>query len=101
MGSLPIEARNCSARDEYGLERLEASGRADAVRRRHALYSLELALAAEQELTGPQQALWMDRLTDAHDNIRAALEWARTSVAALGLQLAGALWRFWHTHGHL
>jgi tetratricopeptide (TPR) repeat protein len=86
---------------EYGLERLEASGAADAVRRCHALHYRDLALTAEQELTGPRQAHWMDRLTEAHDNIRAALEWACARDVVLGLQLGGALWRFWHTHGHL
>jgi predicted ATPase/DNA-binding XRE family transcriptional regulator len=86
---------------EYGLERLEASGEPDAVRRCHALYYRDLALTAEQELTGPRQALWMDRLTEAHDNVRTALEWGCTSDIPLGLQLAGALWRFWYTHGYL
>ncbi|HEY8284222.1 MAG TPA: tetratricopeptide repeat protein [Chloroflexota bacterium] len=86
---------------EYALDRLEASGHAEAMRRRHALYYLDMALAAEPELTGPRQAFWFERLKHAHDNIRAALEWACMEDAALGLRLAGALWRFWNTHSHL
>jgi predicted ATPase/predicted Ser/Thr protein kinase len=85
---------------EYALERLEAQGELDELHRRHAERYLELVLAAEPELTRANQALWLDRLDEENDNIRAALTWA---VAAgeieLGLQFAGALVRFWSTRG--
>ena len=86
---------------EYALDRLRAGGQAEAARRRHALYYLDMALTAEPELIGPRQAFWFERLKQAHDNIRAALEWAYVEDAAIGLRLAGALWRFWNTHSHL
>jgi predicted ATPase/transcriptional regulator with XRE-family HTH domain len=86
---------------EYGLERLEAAGEANELRRRHALHYLGVVLAAEPELTGPRQVYWFERLKAAHDNIRAALEWAGEHDVVLGLRLAGALWRFWNTHSHL
>ena len=41
---------------EYGLERLEASGEAEALRRRHAALYLALAEASEPELRGPNRA---------------------------------------------
>jgi predicted ATPase/predicted Ser/Thr protein kinase len=85
---------------EYALERLEAQGELDQLHRRHAERYLELVLAAEPELTRANQALWLNRLDEENDNIRAALAW---TVAAgeveLGLQLAGALVRFWSTRG--
>ena len=57
-------------------------------------------LAAEPELTRANQALWLDRLDEENDNIRAALSWTIASgEVELGLQLAGALVRFWSTRG--
>jgi len=88
----------------YGLERLEATGEAAAVRRRHAAYYLALAEAAESELTGTEQARWLGRLEAEHDNMRAALAWARERAGdgdEMALQFAGALWRFWWMRGYL
>jgi predicted ATPase len=92
---------------EYALERLEAGdgGReAEALRKAHAAYFLALAERAEPELTGPAAAMWMDRLEREHDNLRAALGWARTGDergAETGLRLVAALWRFWWARGHV
>ena len=87
---------------EFSLEQLAASGEADALRRAHADYFLDLAQRAEPFLTGAQQGLWLERLDREHGNLRLALAWARDSGAsALGLRLAAAIWRFWYTRGDL
>jgi predicted ATPase/class 3 adenylate cyclase len=87
---------------EYGVEQLAASGEVTEVRQAHAAYYVRLAEEAERRLTGSEQRIWLERLEHEHDNLRAALAWARDSDDnALGLRLAAALWRFWYTHGYL
>jgi non-specific serine/threonine protein kinase len=87
---------------QYALERLEESGEAEAAKRAHARYFLALAEEAEPELLGPRETEWYDRLEQEHDNIRVALSYSLEGVEPkLGLRLAGAIWWFWHRHGHL
>ncbi|HEX5504002.1 MAG TPA: tetratricopeptide repeat protein [Thermomicrobiales bacterium] len=86
---------------EYATERLEASGEAGELRRRHAAYYFALAEAAEPELSGAAQTTWLARLAAEHDNLRAALAWALAGDPAAGLRLAAGLWLFWWTRGHL
>jgi tetratricopeptide (TPR) repeat protein len=86
---------------EYAVERLEASGAAETLRQRHAAYLLALAQAAEPELTGPQQIVWLDRLEQEHDNLRAALQWILDQrEAETALQFCAALRKFWQFHSH-
>jgi predicted ATPase len=87
---------------DYATEQLIGSDEYELVRHAHAHYFLALAEQAEPELTGPHQADWLARLEGEHDNLRAALGWAREQNAAeTALRLAGALWRFWYTRGYL
>jgi tetratricopeptide (TPR) repeat protein len=87
---------------QYAWERLVAAGEAEAMRRRHAQFYLALAEATEPKLLGPEQAAWTSRLDLEHDNLRAALAWARNQPgeAEHGLRLAAALWEFWDVRGH-
>jgi predicted ATPase len=86
---------------EYAVERLEASGEADALRRPHAEHFLALAEEAEP-YTHRVDAEWLDRLEREADNLRAALDWLEASgETQLVLRLAGALMDFWGTKGHL
>jgi tetratricopeptide (TPR) repeat protein len=87
---------------EYALEKLEASGEAEALRRRHAEYFLRLAEQAEPELKRAHQREWLELLAVEHDNLRAALSWARESGNYdVELRLVGALGRFWYVRSHV
>ncbi len=87
---------------EYALERLTASGEAEALQRGHAAYFLALAERAEPELMGSEQRSWLDRLEREHDNLRVALGWSEArGEAETGLRLVAALWWFWLIRGHL
>jgi predicted ATPase/class 3 adenylate cyclase len=87
---------------QFALERLGERSDVRALQRMHALHYLALAERAEPELRGPGQRGWLERLERDHDNLRAAVSWARdTRDAELGLRLAAALWRFWRVRNHL
>lgn len=87
---------------EYALEQLAVSGEEQSVRARHARYFLDLAEAAEPQLVGADQAIWLKRLAAEQANFNAALKWAQSANENLiGLQLSAALWRFWWMHSHL
>ena len=88
---------------QYALEKLEESGEAEVVRRRHAEYCLTLAEEAEPGLEGVQQQKWVNRLEIEHDNIRTALSWSleRAEGAELGLRMGAALGEFWYLRSYL
>jgi predicted ATPase len=77
---------------EYGLELLEASGEAEAIRRQHATYFLQLAEESLPKMNSAEQATWFKRLEADHDNMRAALRWTlERQEVQMGLRLAGML----------
>lgn len=88
---------------EYAQEQLTVAGEEEATRRSHAAYYLTLAATATPDhFYGPDQTRLLERLEQEHDNLRAVLAWARAcGDAALGLRLAGYMWRFWYMRGHL
>ncbi len=77
---------------EFGLERLEESADAEAVRAAHATYYLDLAEQAEPRLLVEGSASWVDRLALELPNLRAAVDWALMSGRAEQvLRLSGTL----------
>jgi non-specific serine/threonine protein kinase len=94
---------------EFALERLEESGEAEQLRRKHAQRFLALAEEAEPYLLEEGVAAdwhggssWLDRLEAEVDNLRAALDWAESrSDKKLALRLAGALSEFWCGKEHV
>jgi predicted ATPase/class 3 adenylate cyclase len=87
---------------EFAAERLEEADDGDAVPRKHASWFAELAHRAASSSRTERTDVWLPRLDDEHDNLRATLEWALAAGEdALGSTLAVDLSDFWVTHGHL
>jgi predicted ATPase len=85
---------------EFAVERLDGSGEADAIRRRHAEACVELAefaeLAAESHLAGKRGRPGI--VVPEQANIRAALDWLlKANEIELATRLAVALEQFWVT----
>ena len=93
--------RLLSTIQEYAAERLDEAGEVADIRRRHLEWYLALAEQAQNELTGPSQAVWLESLEQEHDNFRAALAGSLGRLPEPGVRLASALWRFWATRGYL
>ena len=87
---------------EFALDRLKESGDVDELRQRHATVYLDFAEAAAGHLLGDDVVVWLSKLEEDQDNLRAALGWflARGDAAAAS-RMAGAQWRFWHMRGHV
>jgi tetratricopeptide (TPR) repeat protein len=87
---------------EFALERLDESGEAETLRRRHADRYLALAEEAAPRLELADVAAQLDRLQEEHANLRAALAWSAVNEddGHLLPRLAGSLWRFWWMRGH-
>ena len=86
---------------EYGLEQLAAHGPVEETRRAFAGYFVALAEQAEEELQGPLQAEWLDRLEADLDNLRMAiLVLIEETDAGAALRLGASLWRFWSYRGY-
>jgi len=87
---------------EYAGEQLARHGEGAATAQRHARYFLALAEATAPDLIGARTATSLALLEAEHDNLRAALRWARErGDGTTGLRMAAALWRFWQGHGYL
>ena len=87
---------------EFALERLAEMGQADGTGQRHAEAFLDLVERAAPQLMGPDQKLWLDRLEQEHDNVRAALAWFLTQGdSPSAARLVFAAWRFWQMRGFI
>ncbi|MFD6061023.1 protein kinase domain-containing protein [Rhodococcus wratislaviensis] len=84
---------------EYGYEKLEQTGEAVALRRRHRDWYETLVLAAEGEWISARQLDWIARLKREQPNLREALEFGIDDDPAAGLRTAAALYWFWSSQG--
>jgi predicted ATPase/DNA-binding XRE family transcriptional regulator len=86
---------------DFGLEQAQAQGDMDALRRRHAEYYLSLTEQAKPSFHRAEQSLWLARLEEDFENLRAALQWAQEhNEVVYGLRLATTLWWLWYVRGH-
>ncbi len=92
---------------EYAREKLLESGEYGPLQREHALHFVRLAEEADLHLITASQVEWLHRLEEEHEDLRAALKWAREEdgrdnpeAVEIGLRLAGALGRFWSIRGY-
>jgi predicted ATPase len=80
---------------EFAVERLDESGEADKVRRRHADFFLALAESANMSAEGDYGRRY-DLLLPEQDNLRAAVDWLLASgEIELGFRFTVALENFW------
>jgi predicted ATPase/DNA-binding XRE family transcriptional regulator len=90
---------------QYAREKLEEGGEDETVLRRHAGFYLAKAEGGPPELVVGEEREWeewLGRLEEAHDDLRAALDWAiHSQEAELAERMALALWRFWAGRGYL
>jgi predicted ATPase/transcriptional regulator with XRE-family HTH domain len=86
---------------EYAGEHLAESGEADAVRRRHANFYLQLAERAAPALPGQSEDAWLECIEQEHANLHAALDWLTAAGELdLALRLATAATWFWLRRGY-
>jgi predicted ATPase/DNA-binding SARP family transcriptional activator len=85
---------------QYARERLEASGRAQTMRRRHCQYYVSVAERAEPKLVTEEEADAARMLDLELNNLRAAFDWSLGhGDPTLALRLAGLTREYWETRG--
>lgn len=81
---------------QYAAARLREIGEYASTKRRHAEHYLRLAELAGPELQGRDQAAWLNRLSDEHDNLRSALAWCvDEGPAELAARFGWSLRMYW------
>lgn len=91
---------------QYAREQLIKSGHFGGACDQHLTFYLKFAEEAEPRLRDAEQLIWLDRLEQDHDNLRAALEWSlrnkqtATPIPQASLRLAGTLYLFWKRRDH-
>ena len=86
---------------EFGLERLDSSGKTATLRQRHAEYYACLSEEADRHLRGAQQQHWLNLLDVDHANLRAAMGWSleANENALTGMRIAAVLAWYWRLRG--
>ena len=83
-------------------ERLDGTGRAASVRRRHAAFYLDLVAHVTPALYGSGQTAALHTIERENDNLRAAIEWCLADDEANSVaEVAPGLMHFWWLRGNL
>jgi predicted ATPase len=86
---------------DYALEHLNESAETEQLRRRHAEFYSMLAERAEAGLRGPEQEIWLERLNEERDNLRATMRWLlETRNVEDAARLGWRIWPFWYVRGY-
>jgi predicted ATPase/class 3 adenylate cyclase len=104
QGSSDARFRLLETIRDYAQELLADLAEAIELRMRHRDWFASLVDQARSGFfSGPEQAHWLARLTEDHENLRAALQWSHQDPdgADVELRMAAGLWRFWEIRGHL
>jgi non-specific serine/threonine protein kinase len=80
----------------YGHQRLEDTGKLDALQAQLGEYLVGLAQTREPG----RLAEWLDRVEAAYDDVSATLAWSEKGDPELGMRLAVALHVYWQLRGH-
>ncbi len=98
-----VERRYCLLETvrQYAREKLDESQETRAITRRLVEFVLAFSEEAENNLRGADQARWLKRLTEEHDNIRTALDYCADSDEFIetGLRIASAAAFGWYMQG--
>lgn len=99
---------------EYAEQKARLADETSHLREKHLAWCVRLAEQTEDGLVSDRQALWLTRLEQEHDNLRAALTFALggtydravptanpSHISYLALRLAGALVWFWYFRGYI
>jgi predicted ATPase len=86
---------------QFATEKLASADENTEVQGQYVAFYLTLAETAEPHLVEAEQATWLMRLAEEHDNLRAALRIALNSDAVeTAARISSALLRFWDRHNH-
>ena len=86
---------------QYAREKLLDANESEPLRDQHLGFFVQLAERAQRSLDTSQRTVWLPRMENEHDNMRAALEWACERDLETARWLAGSLERFWFFGDHL
>jgi predicted ATPase len=85
----------------YASARLAASGEHAELGRTHAAYFRQLAIDSYNQVWGPDEVEWLDRLDEEWPNLRRSLQWHLDERQTQeGLMMAGSLYRFFWRRYH-
>ncbi|NLL06546.1 MAG: diguanylate cyclase [Clostridiaceae bacterium] len=85
---------------EFAMECLKASGKKAILEEKHAYYYKALVEEVVENMSGPDQYLYLNRLERSYLNILAAIEWAKKNAKIeLEIDLAVGLGAYWELRG--